>query len=104
MFPQCPLAQAYPFGSGGFGWGAGIAIFAWLTATLAKANEAMRRQVALKASRSRAACIGLAVAGLAHLPLVLGVWLPQHQLWRSLLLSPQQSVSSVRHSFGTFGV
>ena len=81
------------------GWGAGIAIFAWLTATLAKANEAMRRQVALKASRSRAACIGLAVAGLAHLPLVLGVWLPQHQLWRNLLLSPQQSVSSVRCCF-----
>jgi hypothetical protein len=36
------------------------------------------------------------VAGLAHLPLVLGLWLPQHQLWRNLLLSPQQSVSSVR--------
>lgn len=52
--------------------------------------------MALKADRSRAACVGLALAGLAHLPLVLGVWLPQHQLWRNLVLSPQQSVSSVR--------
>ena len=33
---------------------------------------------------------------MAHLPLVLGVWLPHYQLWRSLLLLPQQSVSSVR--------
>lgn len=67
---------------------AGLAIFAWLTLLVHKANEAVKKQVSLKADFRKPVCIALAVGLAAHVPAVM-LLLQSERLWnRFLLITP----------------
>ena len=67
---------------------AGIVIFAWISLVLHRANDALRKQVALKQEYSRLQCVSLAAALIGHVPLIM-LCLHQERLWqRFLFLTP----------------
>ena len=93
MAAASPCPRTRPFAC------AGIATFLWLHTILAKANDVVRKQTALKADRSRRRCISLAVLMLAHIGISLLV-LRSQQLWRNFLListSASQNVGCPCH-------
>ena len=66
----------------------GLAVFAWLSLVVHKANDVLRKQVALKTEYSRLHCILLAVTLTCHVPIVL-LCLRSDQLWhRFYFLTP----------------
>ena len=67
---------------------AGLAIFAWLTLFVHKANEAVKKQVSLKSDFRKPVCIAVAVGLAAHVPAVM-LLLQSERLWnRFLLITP----------------
>ncbi|DBB07832.1 TPA: hypothetical protein ACH3X3_009240 [Trebouxia sp. C0006] len=63
----------------------GLAVFAWLSLVLYKANQALRKQVALKADYNRLHCISLAGLLTCHVPIVL-LCLRSEHLWQRFVL------------------
>lgn len=72
-------------------------MFAWLSLVLYKANEALRKQVALKADYSRLHCISLAGMLTCHVPIVL-LCLRSERLWQRFALRDPSPVPVVRQS------
>lgn len=75
----------------------GLAVFAWLSLALYKANEALRKQVALKADYNRLHCISLAGLLTCHVPVVL-LCLRSEHLWQRFVLTDPSPVPTVRFS------
>lgn len=73
----------------------GLAVFAWLSLVLYKANEALRKQVALKADYNRLHCISLAGLLMCHVPVVL-LCLRSEHLWQRFVLRDPSPVPLVR--------
>ena len=69
-------------------------MFAWLSLVLYKANEALRKQVALKADYSRLHCISLAGLLTCHVPIVL-LCLHSEHLWQRFVLRDPSPVPMV---------
>lgn len=75
---------------------AGLTVFTWISLVLYRANEALKKQVALKQDYSRLQCVSLAAALMGHVLLVM-LCLHQERLWLRFLLatpSPVPEVSS----------
>ena len=89
----CSLLEAYaplPY--------AGITVFTWISLVLYRANEALKKQVALKQDYSRLQCISLAAALMGHVLLIM-LCLHQERLWLRFLFatpSPVPEVSFVK--------
>ncbi len=75
----------------------GLAVFAWLSLVLYKANQALRKQVALKADYNRLHCISLAGLLTCHVPIVL-LCLRSEHLWQRFVLRDPSPVPMVRFS------
>lgn len=74
---------------------AGLLVFSWLTFVLVKANDALRRQAALKERRKGKQLLGLALGLLLHVPLTL--WLLKgQQLWLVFGCLPPPAIETVR--------
>ena len=79
---------------------AGIVIFAWISLVLHRANDALRKQVALKQDYSRLQCVSLAAALMVHVPLIM-LCLRQEHLWQRLLFVTPSPAPEVCLDFGT---
>ena len=90
MFVQRPLAK-----SDVCQCSAGLAVFAWLQFTLYKANQTLRRQVALKTEYNKRTCISLGTALVLHVPAV-RLCLSSDHLWDRFLLLPPTEATPVR--------
>ncbi|CAI5939634.1 unnamed protein product [Closterium sp. NIES-65] len=75
----------------------GFCTVVWLTATLFKANDFIRKQGALKADRNPVLLALAAVLLLAHVAVVNWLFWPE-QLWRPLLLIPPAEVPPFWHA------
>ncbi|CAI5490778.1 unnamed protein product [Closterium sp. Naga37s-1] len=75
----------------------GFCTVVWLTATLFKANDFIRKQGALKADRNPVLLALVAVLLLAHVAVVNWLFWPE-QLWRPLLLIPPAEVPPFWHA------
>lgn len=73
---------------------AGIGMFLWLNMILLKANDALRKQAALKQDRSKRQCISLAALMALHIGCVLLV-LRKQELWLNFLLISIAAVPTV---------
>lgn len=73
----------------------GLAVFAWLNLVLYRANDALRKQVALKTDYSQWHCISLATALTSHIPLVL-LCLRSEHIWERFWFSIPSPVPTVR--------
>lgn len=69
-------------------------MFAWLSLVLYKANQALRKQVALKADYNRLHCISLAGLLTCHVPIVL-LCLRSEHLWQRFVLRDPSPVPMV---------
>lgn len=70
-------------------------MFIWLNMILAKANDTLRKQVALKQDRSQRQCISLAALMALHIGFVLLLFRRQ-ELWLQFVLLGTSAVPTVR--------
>ncbi|KAL3154418.1 hypothetical protein ABBQ32_013890 [Trebouxia sp. C0010 RCD-2024] len=69
----------------------GLTVFTWISLVLYRANEALKKQVALKQDYSRLQCVSLAAALMGHVLLVM-LCLHQERLWLRFLLATPSPV------------
>lgn len=73
---------------------AGIIVFTWISLVLYRANEALKKQVALKQDYSRLQCVSLAAVLMGHVLLVM-LCLHKERLWLRFLFATPSPVPEV---------